>query len=179
MTGTLSKRCDRQTDRRTDRRTDKQTDKRTDKRTDKQMDKRMDKRMDGLTNRWTDWQTDGQTDRQTDGRTNGQMDGLTDKRIDRRTDKHMDKGQTDRQTCTFWQAQHFQKAFKKFMTKFAKLGDSNQNTIIRHFHDFGVERNVKRERLQRDITMKWQEELKLSSETPRKILCTHCQQRRD
>ena len=42
-----------------------------------------------------------------------------------------------------WQDEHFWKAFTKFKTKFAKLRNSNQNTIIRHFHDFGVERRMK------------------------------------
>ena len=40
-----------------------------------------------------------------------------------------------------WQDEHFWKAFTKFKTKFTKLRNSNQNTIIRHFHDFGVERS--------------------------------------
>ena len=50
---------------------------------------------------------------------------------------------TEEKFRTFWQDKNFQKAFKKFKTNFAKLRNSNQNTIIRHFHDFGVERRMK------------------------------------
>ena len=50
---------------------------------------------------------------------------------------------TEEKFRTFWQDENFQKAFKKFKTNFAKLRNSNPNTIIRHFHDFGVERRMK------------------------------------
>ena len=42
-----------------------------------------------------------------------------------------------------WQDEHFRKAFRKFITKWSNLRNSNQNTIIRHFHDFAVERKRK------------------------------------
>ena len=41
--------------------------------------------------------------------------------MDGRTD-----GRTDRQTWAYWQDKHFQKAFKKFITKFSKLKNLNQ-----------------------------------------------------
>ena len=56
--------------------------------------------------------------------------------MDRKTDGRMDR-----------QDERYHKAFKKFITKFAKLRNSNKNTVIRHFHNLGVERKVKRERL--------------------------------
>ena len=39
--------------------------------------------------------------------------------------------------------EHFRKALRKFMTKWSKLRNSNQDTIIGQFHDFSVERKRK------------------------------------
>lgn len=47
---------------------------------------------------------------------------------------------TEEKLKTFWQDDNFRKAFKKFKNKFSKLRNSNQNTVIRHFHHFAIEK---------------------------------------
>ena len=45
---------------------------------------------------------------------------------------------TEEKFRAFWQDEHFRKAFKKFKNKFSKLRNTNQNTVIRQFHDFAT-----------------------------------------